>query len=68
MRTRLPSAFTTISRTVVAWIGTEIAFWRVAVVMTAVHVKPGLTSGTDSSRVTTTLKFVARVVAAAPVA
>ncbi len=32
---------------------------RTAVVMSAVHVKPGRTSGTCSSSVTTTLKFVA---------
>ena len=42
---------------------------RVAVVISAVQVKPGRTSGRSSSRTTTTLKFVAcRELAAAPVA
>ena len=47
-----------------------IAAWyylRVAVVMSAVHVKPGRTSGTGSSSTTTTLKFVAWVPADAAV-
>ena len=48
------------SRTVVAWIGTPTTLVRIAVVMSAVHVKPGRTPGTSSLRVTTTLKFVAR--------
>ena len=43
-------------------------FSRVAVVISAVHVKPGRTLGTSPSIVTTTMKLVARPVAAAPVA
>ena len=40
-------------------IGTATTFLRVAVVMSAVQVNPGRTSGTSSSSVITTLKFVA---------
>ena len=39
-----------------------MAPFRVAVVMSAVHVKPGRTSGIGSSSITTTLKLVACVV------
>src|SRR5207245_10596957 len=56
------------SRTATAGIGTDVTFFRVAVVMSAVHVKPGRASGTGSSRITTTLKFVACVPAEAAVA
>src|SRR5687768_13966153 len=62
----LPSWSTTISRTVVAWIGTARTFLRVAVVISAVHVNPGRTLGTSPSSVSTTLKFVACEAAAAP--
>jgi hypothetical protein len=68
-RTILPSLSTTISRTVVAWIGTDTTLLRVAVVISAVQVNPGRTSGISSSTVTLTLKFVACVAAVgAPVA
>ncbi len=40
-----PSWSTTTSRNVIAWIGTAIVFWRVDVVITAVHVNPGRTFG-----------------------
>ena len=66
-RMMLPLSSTTSSRTVVAWIGTAIALSRTAVVISAVHVKPGRTSGISLSSVTTTLKFVACVDACAPV-
>ena len=39
--TMLPAASTVTSRTVVAWIGTDRASVRVAVVISAVQVKPG---------------------------
>jgi hypothetical protein len=42
-----------------AWIGTASTLRRVAVVISAVQVNPGRTSGTSSDSVTTTLKFVA---------
>ena len=57
--TTLPFSSNTSSRTVVAWIGIATTPLRVAVVMSAVHVNPGRTSGISSSSVTTTLKFVA---------
>ena len=59
---------TTISRTVVAWIGTATTFSRVAVVISAVQVKPGRTSGISPSSVTITLKLVACDAAVGPAA
>ena len=47
------------SRTVSAWMGTATTWPRVAVVISAVQVNPGRTSGICSSMVTVTLKFVA---------
>ena len=49
------------SRTATDGIGTDVTSFRVAVVMSAVHVKPGRTSGTASSSTTTTLNVVACV-------
>ena len=60
-RTTLPLSSTISSRTVVAWIGTATTLSRTAVVISAVHVKPGRTSGISLSSVTTTLKLVACV-------
>ena len=54
-----PCRCKSISRTVSAWIGTETTFLRVAVVISAVQVKPGRTFGTSSSSVMTTLNVVA---------
>jgi len=45
------------SRTVNAWMGTATTSVREAVVISAVHVNPGRTSGTGSSMVTTTLSW-----------
>ena len=64
--TALPFSSKTSSRTVSDWIGTDNACLRVAVVISAVHVKPGRTSGIWPSMVTTTLKFVAVRVVPAP--
>ena len=58
-RTMLPFGSKSISRTVSAWMGTDTTFFRVAVVISAVQVKPGRTSGTSSSIVMTTLNVVA---------
>ena len=58
-RTIAPLSSTTTSRTVVAWMGTATTSFRVAVVISDVHVNPGRTSGISLSSVTTTLKLVA---------
>ena len=60
-RTICPLSSSTTSRTVVAWIGTASALARVAVVISAVQVKPGLTSGISPSICSVTLKLVAWV-------
>ena len=57
--TTWPLASYTSSRTATAAIGTAVTFGRVAVVMSAVQVKPGRTSGMSPSITTTTLKLVA---------
>ena len=57
--TTFPCGSNVSSRTASAWIGTATAFSRSAVVMSAVQVNPGRTSGIWPSIVTTTLKLVA---------
>jgi len=57
--TTCPFSSKTSSRTATAGIGTAVTFFRFAVVMSAVQVKPGRTSGMLSSITTTTLKLVA---------
>ena len=59
--TTWPFASYTSSRTATAGIGTAVTSFRVAVVTSAVQVKPGRTLGTGSSSITTTLKLVACV-------
>ena len=62
-RTIRPAASSSTSRTVVAWMGTASDALRVAVVISAVQVKPGRTPGMSPSTTTTTRKFVASCVA-----